>query len=276
MASRTQASLASYHDLATLGFEVGTASTDSTAGLLLADADLAALRGIHKDCELTACLGRLVRRTPRYGLLFSRAVMEYLIPLYFLVSRSAWRTALHSPILLHSAALLLSRRSLLHAHIDDDTLCNVLVNLRKEKTSFSSFSNCPENKNFVPAKRKFWNKFNNISLQLSSENWLPRSKKVQIPQDGAGQPFIEEIPTPALPTYVSLYLRKGDPLAREMDNAFLRFLQSGLPDRWLAKVTAGESGVRPSRLNFRLRAISYAGSRKKFGLRSLACACNKD
>ncbi|KAJ1530857.1 hypothetical protein ONE63_005700 [Megalurothrips usitatus] len=55
--------------------------------------------------------------------------------------------------------------------------------------------------------------------------------------DTAGMPYVERLPTPALSQFVSMYLRKGDPLARQMDDMFLRLIQAGLPDLWMARVS---------------------------------------
>ncbi|KAK3927573.1 Glutamate receptor ionotropic, kainate glr-3 [Frankliniella fusca] len=137
--------LSSYHELAAYGFEVGTASTDTAVDIMLADPDMAFIRDLHKDCEVSECLRKMQRRLPTYGILFSSAVMMYLTPRYFL--------------------------------------------------------------------------------------------------DGSGVPYVERLPSPALPTFVTMYLRKGHPLARHVDAVFARLVQAGLPHFWLSRSSAADHRV---------------------------------
>ncbi|XP_052132540.1 uncharacterized protein LOC113201815 isoform X2 [Frankliniella occidentalis] len=134
--------LSTYHDLLLHGFEVGTSSTDQAVDLMLDDEDMASIRDLHKDCEVSECLRKLQQRHDNYGLLFSSAVMQYLTPKYFL--------------------------------------------------------------------------------------------------DSAGMPYVERLPSPALPTYVTMYLRKGHPLAMQVDALFARLVEAGLPDVWLRKAASAD------------------------------------
>ena len=80
-----QAGLETPGDLLRQHVEVGFLSTDTAVQEVL-DSDLAALRGLHKECDMLACLRQLQRRRRDYGLLISSALMEYLLPHYFLAS----------------------------------------------------------------------------------------------------------------------------------------------------------------------------------------------
>lgn len=81
---RLQPGLATYQDLVKGRVHVGYTDIDKAA-LDVVHSDLERARELHKPCDPLACLKMMQQRRAHYALLMSSAVMEYLIPRYFLV-----------------------------------------------------------------------------------------------------------------------------------------------------------------------------------------------